>query len=62
MKNVNLALQGGGALGAFVWGVLDRLLEGGRKRTHRSLTGREAATTLGAWPLVCTLSGMFDTE
>jgi NTE family protein len=26
-KLVNLALQGGGALGAFTWGVLDRLLE-----------------------------------
>ena len=27
VKTVNLALQGGGAHGAFVWGVLDRLLE-----------------------------------
>jgi NTE family protein len=27
---VNLALQGGGAHGAFTWGVLDRLLEDGR--------------------------------
>lgn len=27
MKRVNLALQGGGAHGAFTWGVLDRLLE-----------------------------------
>jgi len=29
MKNVtiNLALQGGGAHGAFTWGVLDRLLD-----------------------------------
>src|SRR5215813_15237534 len=26
-KSVNLALQGGGAHGAFTWGVLDRLLE-----------------------------------
>ena len=26
-KTVNLALQGGGAHGAFAWGVLDRLLE-----------------------------------
>ena len=26
-KPVNLALQGGGAHGAFTWGVLDRLLE-----------------------------------
>jgi NTE family protein len=29
-KMVNLALQGGGAHGAFTWGVLDRLLEDGR--------------------------------
>ncbi|MGE0829669.1 MAG: patatin-like phospholipase family protein [Hyphomonadaceae bacterium] len=26
-KRINLALQGGGALGAFTWGALDRLLE-----------------------------------
>ncbi len=29
-KMVNIALQGGGAHGAFTWGVLDRLLEDGR--------------------------------
>jgi NTE family protein len=29
-KRVNLALQGGGAHGAFTWGVLDTLLEDGR--------------------------------
>ncbi|MEM1286566.1 MAG: patatin-like phospholipase family protein [Pseudomonadota bacterium] len=29
-KTVNLALQGGGAHGAFTWGVLDRILEDGR--------------------------------
>ena len=29
-KRVNLALQGGGAHGAFTWGVLDRILENGR--------------------------------
>jgi NTE family protein len=29
-KTINLALQGGGAHGAFTWGVLDRLLECGR--------------------------------
>jgi NTE family protein len=27
VKHINLALQGGGAHGAFTWGVLDRLLE-----------------------------------
>lgn len=31
-KMVNLALQGGGAHGAFTWGVLDRILEDGRLR------------------------------
>lgn len=30
LKTVNLALQGGGAHGAFAWGVLDRLIEDGR--------------------------------
>src|ERR1700730_17084491 len=29
-KKINLALQGGGAYGAFTWGVLDHLLEDGR--------------------------------
>ncbi len=29
-KAINLALQGGGAHGAFTWGVLDKLLEDGR--------------------------------
>ncbi len=29
-KRINLALQGGGAHGAFTWGVLDQLLEDGR--------------------------------
>jgi NTE family protein len=29
-KSINLALQGGGAHGAFAWGVLDALLEDGR--------------------------------
>lgn len=30
MSTISLALQGGGAHGAFTWGVLDRLLEDGR--------------------------------
>src|SRR2546430_358894 len=29
-KRINLALQGGGAHGAFTWGVLDQLLDDGR--------------------------------
>jgi len=31
-KSINVALQGGGALGAFTWGVLERLLEDERIR------------------------------
>ncbi|HSM41662.1 MAG TPA: patatin-like phospholipase family protein [Afifellaceae bacterium] len=31
-RKINLALQGGGAHGAFTWGVLDKLLEDGRFR------------------------------
>ena len=31
-KTLNLAIQGGGAHGAYAWGVLDRLLEDGRIR------------------------------
>ena len=53
MKNVNLALQGGGAHGAFVWGVVDYLLEDGR-------LGIEAisATSAGAMNAVALASGM----
>lgn len=53
MKQVNLALQGGGAHGAFVWGVVDRLLEDGR-------LGIEAisATSAGAMNAVVLASGM----
>jgi NTE family protein len=53
LKTVNLALQGGGAHGAFVWGVVDRLLEDGR-------LGIEAisATSAGAMNAVALASGM----
>ena len=33
---INLALQGGGAHGAFTWGVLDHLLEDGRLTSKAS--------------------------
>ena len=33
-KRINLALQGGGAHGAFTWGVLDHLLDDGRLRVE----------------------------
>src|SRR5512141_1079704 len=40
-KRVNLALQGGGAYGAFTWGVIDHLLEDGRLEIE-GITGASA--------------------
>ena len=40
-KRINLALQGGGAHGAFTWGVLDQLLEDGRL-TVEGISGTSA--------------------
>src|SRR5499427_826585 len=40
-KRINLALQGGGALGAFTWGVLDHLLDDGRL-TVEGISGASA--------------------
>ena len=45
---INLALQGGGAHGAFTWGVLDRLLEDGRSRSAGSAPPAPAPST--RWP------------
>ena len=42
---VNLALQGGGAHGAFTWGVLDRLLESGRIEVA-ALSGTSAGASI----------------
>ena len=52
-KSVNLALQGGGAHGAFVWGVVDRLLEDGRLDIEAI-----SATSAGAINAVAFASGM----
>lgn len=46
-KRINLALQGGGAHGAFTWGVLDRLLEEERLEIA-ALTGTSAGALNGA--------------
>ncbi len=46
-KVIELALQGGGAHGAFTWGVLDRLLEDGRLRIE-GLSGTSAGAMNGA--------------
>src|SRR3954447_8845059 len=40
-KSISLALQGGGAHGAFTWGVLDAVLEDGRL-TIEAITGASA--------------------
>jgi NTE family protein len=40
-KTISLALQGGGAHGAFTWGVLDRLIEDGRL-AFEAITGASA--------------------
>jgi NTE family protein len=47
MKPINLALQGGGAHGAFTWGVLDRLLEDDRL-TIEGISGTSAGAMNGA--------------
>jgi NTE family protein len=50
---VNLALQGGGAHGAFTWGVLDALLEDGRL-DFEGVSG----TSAGAMNAICLAQGM----
>jgi NTE family protein len=52
-KNVSLALQGGGAHGAVVWGVIDRLLEDGRLTVEAV-----SATSAGAMNAAALASGM----
>jgi NTE family protein len=52
-KRVTLALQGGGALGAFTWGVLDALLEDGRL----DIVG-VSGTSAGAMNAVAMLEGL----
>lgn len=54
-KRVNLALQGGGAHGAFSWGVLDRLLEDGRIGLE-SISG----TSAGAMNAVVMADGLIE--
>jgi NTE family protein len=53
LKKVNFALQGGGAHGAFVWGVLDQVLEDGRLAIEAI-----SATSAGAMNAVALASGM----
>ena len=52
-KSINLALQGGGAHGAFTWGVLDRLFEDGRIRIE-AVSG----TSAGAMNAVVAADGL----
>lgn len=53
VKKISVALQGGGAHGAFTWGVLDRLLEDGRFEIE-GLTG----TSAGAMNAVAVAQGL----
>jgi NTE family protein len=53
VRNVNFALQGGGVHGAFVWGVLDLVLEDGRLAIEAI-----SATSAGAMNAVAMASGM----
>ena len=54
-KTINLALQGGGAHGAFAWGVLDKLLEDGRLAIEGI-----SATSAGAMNATVLASGYAD--
>ena len=54
-KAINLALQGGGAHGAFTWGVLDRLLEDPRIRIE-AISG----TSAGAMNAVIVADGLME--
>ena len=54
-KRINLALQGGGAHGAFTWGVLDALLEDGRLAIE-GISGTSAGA-MNAAILACGLAG-----
>lgn len=55
VKSLNLALQGGGAHGAFTWGVLDQIFEDGRIWIQ-AISG----TSAGAMNAVVAAQGMYD--
>ncbi|MDR1474912.1 MAG: patatin-like phospholipase family protein [Holosporales bacterium] len=54
-KRINIAMQGGGAHGAFTWGALDKLLEDGRFEIE-GVTG----TSAGGMNAVATVQGLLD--
>lgn len=54
-RSLNLALQGGGAHGAFTWGVLDKIFEDGRIWIE-AISG----TSAGAMNAVVAAQGMYD--
>ncbi|MEO1067079.1 MAG: patatin-like phospholipase family protein [Pseudomonadota bacterium] len=55
VKSINLALQGGGAHGAFTWGILDRMFEDDRLWIE-AISG----TSAGAVNAVVAAQGMYD--
>jgi NTE family protein len=54
-RPIDLALQGGGAHGAFTWGVLDRLLE-----EHPLVISGVSGTSAGAMNAVALASGLME--
>ena len=60
-KVIELALQGGGAHGAYTWGVLDRLLEDGRIRIE-GISGTSAGAMNGAVVADGIVCGGYDAE
>src|SRR5215207_8332149 len=57
IKSLSLALQGGGAFGAFTWGVLDRLLEEDELELD-AISGASAGASAGAINAVLLASGL----
>ncbi len=55
VKSINLALQGGGAHGAFTWGILDRLFE-----DDRLWIDAISGTSAGAVNAIVAAQGMYD--
>ena len=53
VKKIDLALQGGGAHGAYTWGVIDRLLDDERIEIEGV-----CGTSAGAMNGVCTVYGL----
>jgi len=54
-QNISIALQGGGAHGAFAWGVMDKILEDGRFNI-KGISG----TSAGGMNAACVIQGLIE--